>query len=213
MTKRILIVAGIVAASVAGFPSSASAGLDDIWDIVDALSGPGPFKGGPVMAATIGCRQGRAWRFTPAMSDPGRNVPCLYVDFRDLAVEPKGPYARVTAKMVETGVSFTQHRALELGAGLGVAYFATTVSGTDYNVTNFTVTPIRVVFKPLRLMPQWRAEPRAGFLQVHYRGTVRFGDIDGSDFGAPASTFRAGTEYLNGAGLVIDVLQALRRRD
>jgi hypothetical protein len=213
MTKRMLVVAGIVAATVAGFPSHASArGLDDIWDIVDALSGPGPFTGGPVIAATIGCRSGRAWRFTPAMSDPNRNDPCFYVDFRDLAVEPKGPYARVTAKMVETGVSFTQHRTLEIGAGVGVAYFATTVNGTDYNVTNFTVTPIRAVFKPLRLIPKWRDDPRAGFLQVQYRGTVRFGDIDGSDFGAPASTFNAGTEYLNGASLIIDVLQALRRQ-
>src|SRR5215207_3365602 len=105
MTKRMLVVAGLVAATVAGVPSTASSkGLDDIWDIVDALSGPGPFKGGPVIAATIGCRQGRAWRFTPAMSDPDRNVPCLYVDFRDLAVEPEAPYARVTAKIVETGV-------------------------------------------------------------------------------------------------------------
>ena len=212
MTKRPTIVACVIAVLALSWSSRADAkGLDDLWDILEPLSGPGPFTGGPVIAATIGCRQGREFKFSYAMSDPGRTDPCFYLDFRDLAVEPKGPYARVTAKLVETGVSFSQHRSLELGVGLGVAYFATTVSGKDYNVTNFTVTPVRVVFKPLRLVPKWRSDARAGFLQLHYRGTVRFGDIDGSDFGAPANTFSAGAEYLNGAGVVLDVLQALRR--
>ena len=55
MTKR-TVVACLIAACVAGVPSAASArGLDDIWDILDALSGPGPFKGAPIIAATVAC--------------------------------------------------------------------------------------------------------------------------------------------------------------
>jgi len=212
MTKRILIVA-LMVAGVAGFPAGATArGLDDIWDIIDALSGPGPFKGGPVLAATINCWEDGSPRFRRAMSNPDRLDPCLYVDFRDMYVEPKGPYGTVTAKLLETGFSFEQYRFLELGAGFGVAFFSTTVDGTDYNVTNFTVTPVRVALKPLRLIRKWRDNSRAGFLQVHFRGTVRFGEIDGSDFGAPAGTFKAGTEFLRGGSLVIDVLQAVRGR-
>jgi hypothetical protein len=186
--------------------------LDDIWDIIDALSGPGPFKGGPVMAATINCWEDGEARFTRQMSNPDRLDPCLFVDFRDMYVEPNGRFGTVTAKMLESGLSFEQYRFLELGVGVGVAFFSTTVAGTDYNVTNFTVTPVRVTLKPLRLLRRWRDNTRAGFLQVHVRGTVRFGEIDGSDFGAPADTFRAGTEFLRGAGLMIDVLQAVRGR-
>jgi hypothetical protein len=212
MTKR-TVVACLIAACVAAVPSRASArGLDDIWDILDALSGPGPFIGAPVLAATIACWEDGAAMVTRAMSNPDKLDPCLYVDFRDMYVEPKGPYGTVTAKLVETGLSFGQFPSLDIGAGFGVAFFATTVGGRDFNVTNFTVTPVRVAFKPLRLIRRWRDDPRAGFLQVHYRGTVRFGEIDGSDFGAPADTFRAGTEFLNGASLVFDVLQALKGR-
>ena len=212
MTKRMLVVAMLIATGMAGLPSLAAAnGLDDFWDIVDALSGPGPFKGGPVIAATVTCWKDGSATFTRAMVDPDKLDPCLYVDFRDMYVEPKGPYARVSAKFVETGVSFEQFPVLELGAGLGVAYFATTVGGKDYNVTNFTVTPVRVIVKPLRV-GRWADNSRAGALQLHFRATVRFGDIDGSDCGAPAGTFKAGAEVLRGVGVVIDVLQAVRGR-
>jgi hypothetical protein len=212
MTKRMLVVAGLIAASVAVFPSSASAsGLDDIWDIVDALSGPGPFSGIPVATAKISCWQNGVAKVTTAMLRPDKNDPCLYFEFHRLHVDAKAPYAEVTAKLFGLGVSFELDPALEVGAGAGVAYFSTTVGTTDFNVTNFTVTP-RLVFRPLRLVPRWRNNTRLGFLQMHYRPTVRFGDIDGSDFGAPASTFSAGTELLekSGSWIVIDVLEALR---
>lgn len=209
MTKRMLAGAWLVISSIVGLPSgAAAAGLDDIWDIVDALSGPGPFVGGPVLAATIPCWQGRTVSILTTPSNPGRKDPCLYVEFRDMYVEPKGPYNRVTAKFVETGLTFQQHAALDVGAGVGVAFFSTTVGGTDYNVRNFVITPARVIVKPLRLFID---NPRAGALQVHFRATLRFGDIDGSDFGAPASTFRAGTEVLRGVGAVIDVWQLVKR--
>ena len=209
MTKPMLVVALVISASVAGFPSRAAAkGLDDVWDIIDKLSGPGPFTGGPVIAATIPCRQGREWKVMQAVSNPGKKDPCIYVEFRDMYVDPKGPFERVSAKLVETGVTFQQHPALDIGAGFGVAYFATTVNRTDYNVTNFVVTPVRVVVKPLRLLFD---DPRTGALQVHFRATVRFGDIDGSDFGAPASTFQAGTEVLRGVGVILDVWQMIKR--
>jgi hypothetical protein len=209
MRKRVIVVAMVIAAGVAGLPSrAAAAGLDDIWDIVDALSGPGPFKGGPVMAATIPCWQDGTVTLTRAVSNPRKTDPCLYVDFRDLYVDPKGPYARVSAKFVETGLTFEQHPALAVGAGVGVAFFSTTVDNRNYNVTNFIATPVRIVVKPLRL---WLDDPRFGAVQVHMRLTVRFGDIEAADFGAPNHPWSAGTETLRGVGLVFDLLQALKR--
>jgi hypothetical protein len=209
MRNRLLVFAAIVAASVAGVPSSASAaGVDDIWDIIDKLSGPGPFIGGPVLAATIPCWQGSRVSILTSPSSPRRKDPCLYVDFRDMYVDPKGPFQRVSAKFIEIGLTFQQHAALDLGAGAGVAYFSTTVNGVDYDVKNFIVTPVRVVVKPLRLFLD---DSRWGAVQVHLRLTYRFGDIDAADFGAPAHQWSTGTEGLRGVGLVFDLWQAFKR--
>ena len=63
------------------------------------------------------------------------------------------------------------------------------------------------------MIPKFRDNPRMGFLQMHIRLTVRFGEIDGADFGVPASTFKAGTEVLRSQSLLVfDVLQLARGR-
>ena len=212
MTKRVLGVACLVTVVLSCHSTAEAIGWRDVWDTLDALSGPGPFVGSPAIPVTIVCWEDREPKFTHAMANPDRDDPCLYVDFRRLHVDPLGPYSKVTAKIVETGLSFEQDPAFDVGAGVGVAYFATTVDGTDYKVTNFTFTP-RLVFKPLRLIPKFRDNPRMGFLQMHIRLTVRFGEIDGADFGVPASTFKAGTEVLRSQSLLVfDVLQLARGR-
>src|ERR687898_837409 len=83
------------------------------------------------------------------------------------------------------------------GASAGTARFTTTVGQTDFAVTNFVVSP-RLVFRPLRVI--WPDKRRLGFLQMHYRPTIRFGQVDGSDFGVPANTFSAGTEFMPKGG-------------
>lgn len=212
MTKRTVILAGWIAIAAMGFPGRAEAvGMDDLMDIIDKLSGPGPFKGGPVLANTILCWQDGAASIRGA-SEPGAKDPCWYFDFRDLHVKPDGTYQHVSAKLVETGISLRPRRFLEIGAGLGVAYFSTTVDNIDYKVRNATLTPLRLIIKPLRIVPKLRDKRHTGWLQLHVRGTVRFGDINGADFGVPANTFDAGTELLWGGGLVIDLLEAVRGR-
>jgi len=211
MTKRSLIGVCMIAALVVSVPSRADAGLDDLWDILEPLSGPGPSKGGPVLAATIMCWEGRTPRVTQAMRNPDWNDPCLYFDFRDLTAEPDAKFELVTAKLVETGVSIEPLDFLELGMGFGRAYFSSSVNKRKFAFSSPTFTPVRVIVKPLRV-GKWRDSTRAGWLQVHVRGTVRFGDIDGSKFGVAANTFQSGTEMLWGAGLVFDLLQAVRGR-
>jgi hypothetical protein len=212
MTKRLLVVAGLVAASLAGFPSRAFAGWADWWDALDALSGPGPFHAAaPVVPLKFSCLQDGEvtpiWRATP-----DRNDPCLFFQFQKLKVDPKTPFSEVNATIVQAGLTFEQDPALEVGFGVGVANFTTTVGSTDYGVKNFIVSP-RIVFKPLRLIPAWRRNPKYGVFQMHYRPVLRFGDIDGSDFGVPASTFSAGTEFLKGGSVfVFDLLELTRRR-
>jgi hypothetical protein len=210
MTKRFVAIAGIVAASLAGFPLQAAAGWADLWDALDALSGPGPFEAVvPVLPLKYPCWEDGdvtpTWR-----ANPDRNDPCLFFQFHRLKADPEAPYSKVTATIVQAGLTFEQDPALEVGVGIGLAYFATTVASKDYRVKNFIASP-RIIFKPLRLFPGLRRNPKYGFFQMHYRPVVRFGHIDGSDFGVPASTFSAGTEFLNGGSVfVFDLLELTR---
>lgn len=212
MTKRILVIAGLVAASVAGFPSHASAGWDDIWDALDNLSGPGPFSGIPVLTGKFACWEDGVKKVRTSMLDPDFSDPCLYFEFRHLKAEPDVRYHEVTATLAGVGVTYHVFKVFEVGASGGLAVFKTTVGNTDYTVKNAVVSP-RLVFKPLRaFVPKWRNSSRAGALQMHYRPTIRFGRIDGSDFGVPANTFSAGTEFMpRGYSLiVIDLFDLIR---
>ena len=211
MTRRSLACALVVVASIVAIPSPAAAG---IWDVLEQLSGPGPFDGIPVLTGKVSCWEDGVIRVTTAPAEElDFGDPCLYFEFRRLHVDPKDPYQKVNATISAAGLSFQLHPSIEVGASFGVAVFTTTVADTDYKVTNPVLAP-RFVLKPLRLIRKWQNNPRLGFLQMHYRPTVRFGDIDGADFGAPASTFSSGTELLaeSGSWVVIDVLELFRGR-
>jgi hypothetical protein len=213
MRTRTTIGAWLVVASLLVAPGDAAAkGLGDIWDVLDNLSGPGPFSGVPVVTGKFPCWEDGVKKVRTSMVDPDLSDPCLYFEFRRLKAEPDVRYQEVTATLATVGVTYHLLKAFEVGASGGVAVFRTTVGNTDYTVKNAIISP-RLVFKPLRaFVPKWRNSSRAGALQMHYRPTIRFGKIDGSDFGVPASTFSSGTEFMpkGYSYVVIDVFDLLR---
>ena len=209
MIKRTLVMSCVFAAVMLGCTRPAHAGIDDWWDYLDQLSGPGPFYGGPAIGATIGCWEDGRFEWRRAI-EPRRFSPCVYWDWRELSAPAKAPFAEVSANLLDSGVSFHISPYFEYGVGIGWAHFATSVRDTKFAVDNFTITPARLVFRPLRAIPEWRANPRAGFLQIVVRDTVRFGRLTSADFGAPNDPWSTGTEHLTGVTLVIDVLTALR---
>jgi hypothetical protein len=209
MIKRTLLVWSVVGAVMLGCAPRADAALDDWWDYLDQLSGPGPFHDGPAIGATVGCWEDGQFVWRRAIKRTRFN-PCVYWDWRELSAPPKGPFAEVSANLVDSGVSFQLSPYFDYGVGIGWAHFATTVRETDYSVNNFTLTPARLVFRPLRAFPKFRSNAKAGFLQIVLRDTVRFGRLTSADFGAPSDRWTTGTEHLKGATLVIDVLTALR---
>jgi hypothetical protein len=214
MTKRLIVAICVVAASVLALPCDAAAkGLDDLWDVLDNLSGPGPFSG-VFVTGKVACWEDGEKKVTRAMVAPDKNDYCLYLEYQRAHADAQAPYERVNANAAGVGFSVELNRFFEVGAGVGFAFFTTTVAEKDYHVFNPTVTP-RLVFKPLRAWGRWKNNRRAGFLQMHWRPMVRFGKIDGADFGAPANTFSAGTEVLakSGSWIVLDVLEAIRGRD
>lgn len=210
MTLRTSTISCALVVCVLARPLPAQAlGWDKWWDYLDQLSGPGPFHGKSAIAFTVGCLdQNRSIEVRHALRDPTWRNPCLYIDWRDLDATPKAPYGHVTANLVDTGLSIQVKPFLELGAGVGMASFRTAVGDREIAKHNFTITPVRIVFRPLRFRG-WSDDTRAGFLQIVVRDTVRFGRLTAADFGA-SGPWEAGTEQLIGVSLVFDVLQALR---
>ena len=212
MSLRLSVAAWALVMCLGGPSPAYAAAWDRWWDYLDQLSGPGPFHGGPTLATTFGCvKEGKfVWVSAVPASDTFRFEPCWYFDWRQLSAEPSARFGHVDADLVETGLS-VEWRFLELGAGVGVARFTTAAGDTTHSVNNFTLTPVRLVFKPLRIFSR---SPRLGFLQVIGRDTIRFGRLTAADFVAPASAWPegTGTEQLLGVSLVIDVLQAFRPR-
>lgn len=207
--KRMMVVSCVVAAVMLSCVSPAYAGLDDWWDYLDQLSGPGPFHDGPALGAEVGCWDGGSFVWRRPIKE-SRFKTCVYWDWRELTAPPRAPFAEVSANLIDSGVSFHFNEYFEYGAGLGWAHFATTVKDNKLSVNNLTVTPVRVVFRPLRAFPRLRSKSKAGFLQVVIRDTVRVGRLTSADFGAPSDPWSSGTEHLAGATLVIDLLTALR---
>lgn len=207
MTRRILGMA-CLAIVLLGVPARVEAlGWRDVWDALDALSGPGPFDGNPGVAATVLCftNDGEVSWFA-TVPEPDQKHPCLYVDFRAVSVGPKAPYDTVTAALTETGFTWEIWHFLEYGAGVGTARFESKGIVTN----NFTFTPVRIVFKPLRLIPKWKHSQRAASLKYFIRETVRFGKLTGNNFGVPRESLDVGTEGLTSAGVVVDVVQLIR---
>jgi hypothetical protein len=203
MIKRTLVVSCVLALVMLAAPSRALAvGWDDLWDYLDQLSGPGPFHGKGAAAIQIACIEGGRANLLRSPSSPDGIVPCLFVDFRALSVEPKDPFDEVTAKLTDIGVSWHLQRYFEYGAGIGMARF----NSKGITTTNFTLTYLRLGVKPLVLIPRWRDSKRAAAVKYFYRHTIRFGEISAADFGV-VDPWREGTEVLKSNGVLVDVYQ------
>ena len=80
MTKQTLVTVCVVSVLM-GFAPNAHAGFDDWWDYLDQLSGPGPFRNGPAIGATIGCWEDGTFVWRRAIAGSGFS-PCVYWDWR-----------------------------------------------------------------------------------------------------------------------------------
>jgi hypothetical protein len=217
------VVCALAAVFVLGLPAPAQAKWAEWWDYLDQLSGPGPFHGGPTISATIVCwhkppdraNAAREANFKRAAANPWYD-PCLFADWRHLDARPASPFGYTAADLIDFGVSLQISPFFEFGAGVGFAHFNTYYDGVEkpFGVTSPTLTPFRVVVKPLKLFRKtWRDDPRWGALQFVVRDTIRFGRLTGADFGAPSSTWESGTEYLRGRySILLDILQAAKQR-
>ena len=220
--KRCLFVGALLVTTLTGFPNTARA---DWWDVVEALSGPGPFRHRPLL--------GSHWAFTGFCFDTpkpdakgieptvkysvlGRadqipdTMPCMYADFANYHVNHEdnthggGKFGDVDLQTFEVGVSFQLHRPFEYGVALGVARFE-----SGGRVTKKPIfTPIRFVAKPLYFIPdKWipgfRKHDWPGFLKIEVREMVVGGPLTGDMFGATAGDFKVDHDFLTSWGAIV----------
>jgi hypothetical protein len=117
------------------------------------------------------------------------------------AGDPPAELREVTLRTLVPFADFVATSWLELGAGVGVAWFDGELFGTT---SKLMVEPLRVTVKPLTLA--FPGGHRAlEILQVRGQVVTFPGGFDAADFGAVPGSWKAGTELLWGAALVIDL--------
>jgi hypothetical protein len=188
-----------------------------IWDLLEQLSGPGPFYGNNLknVLLTGGCLAGVSTKngtadygyfgVPPEIKWPG--TPCFYFDLRTLDADPDDRFFKVDLKAYEFGVTFPIRRPLEVGAGIGWFHF----NSHGVSKTQFAGTPLRVVFKPLLFCPCQQDSTNKkwlGFLKYYVKLTVIKG-MGGEDFGVSNLVFdeRNKHNFLASGGFLIDVLE------
>src|ERR1700674_587616 len=135
--KRSLRLAGVIVVVVLGCARPAQANL---WDVLEELSGPGPFhtRAPYNLMLNLICTDTKKRLFTFPEADPAKQPTCLFYDERFLRADADTRFGRVDVLMIETGPYVRLHRTFEVGAGIGFIRFSSTrADGTK-------LTPIQV---------------------------------------------------------------------
>ncbi|MGE3509671.1 MAG: hypothetical protein AB7N65_12400 [Vicinamibacterales bacterium] len=222
--KRWLCSALVLVAALAPRPAYAGKSW---WDFLEALSGPGPFKGkshymfegvcaGPTDTRTSDQRRELTWIGRPSVSGPPSlediaRRPCLYFDLARLEAPARPPYPdAVAATFSEIGVSYALIRPIDLGMGAGVLRFSTPTPAGARTETRAVVTPIRFVVKPLFMIPSLQKREWPDVIRVYFKQSLLIGGLNGGDFGADPAVFSEPSEFVRSFGLVIDAGQLVR---
>ncbi len=196
---------------------------------LDRLSGPGTFKGqgvfvdflcyGEKKTSSSGSRQlfvdldcsqaePRTWRTIIGVESAWYTAddnPLAY------AGEPSNDLMQVKLRTLVPTVDFAPNAWIEIGAGVGIAWFDGELFGTT---SKLMLQPIRVTIKPLTLIFSDfdERQPALGILQFRVQGTTFPGGFDAADFGAIPGSWRTGTELLASWHIVLDFEKLLMRR-
>jgi hypothetical protein len=210
MTNSALRLAALITIVFLLFPRPAAAGMDDIWDYIDALSGPGPFHGhfpAPKhFMLSFLCRAPDSKERFKVIGAPvkiDKRFPCLFVDHSRLVADKTVPakFYKVDAQISQFGASWQPVRPIEVGFAFGAMHFNSNGASTTRKV----FTPVRVVVNPLLLIPEWEDKKRPGFLKYYVQLTLRKKRLTGRDFGVDDTVLNAGFESLLSYGVVIDI--------
>jgi hypothetical protein len=231
-------VAGLIALLVVLLaPAQASASLG-FMDWLEGLSGPGPFRFGPVFDTRLACqieepqgadqKPGTSWVPLKPLSRDPTIIPCLlnseavrsYFELRGgrastdrqplFSDTPPTELVGIVAAHTVQGYLMRQvDRAVALGVGAGAFW----LSGTEVegHPTWFVFTPISVAVTPLKAV--LKGHPRLSqFVVVRFEETALVGNKTATQINrASTSRYHARTELVRSASITFDILPWLAR--
>jgi hypothetical protein len=204
MKSRYVLVP-LVIVMVLAVPRPASARF--FWSWLEEFSGPGPFTGRTVVLT--GCFRSRFPVASPLVGEPGRPLPCVYFDkgWFDVERDDRRGFPEIALGMNDFGGSLRIVDGIDLGAGIGWISFRPQVAGqTEETHRKATVTPIRVVIRPLLVaVPSHMRRKMMGILSIYWKETYVDGPITGRHFGVSESQFHSNGELVRSFGIILDL--------
>ena len=139
----------------------------------------------------------------PGHADP--RLICAYIDqglFRAPRNDARG-FAKIGAHLTDIGPSLRLHDGVDLGAGFGYVTF----SGDRVEASpHLTVTPLRLIFRPVTLIvPEEYRRRWMGVLNIYWKETFVVGKLNARDFGSATDGFSVDGELVRSFGLNFDV--------
>ena len=186
-----------------------------VWDWLEELNGPGPSKGSKNYMVNIICSDttkgfnGTTRLFQIPDITKG-DATCLFVDQRWFHAEEDDRFYPVDVMITEIGGSARLHRAVELGAGIGVIGFSSENPTTSrrFEGHRLTISFPRLVFKPLLALPiaPFKNNVGWGFLQMYFRETLIVGELNQDDFASkPGHVFSRTHQRVRSMGFIMDI--------
>ena len=127
-------------------------------------------------------------------------------------------YPEICVNLIDIGASARLHDGLDIGGGFGWAWFRHDNDATRTEVTTrkLTLTPIRVVLRPLLfVIPEKKYNRVARAISVYWKEVWVSGPIRGRDFGQrprlDEPEFREGSALATSFGFTVDVTAFLPR--
>jgi hypothetical protein len=148
------------------------------------------------------------YKESAADSGPGHADPrliCAYIDqglFRAPRNDARG-FGKVGAHLTDVGPSLRLHDGVDLGAGFGYVTF----SGDRVEASpHLTVTPLRLIFRPVTLIvPEEYRRRWMGVFNIYWKETFVVGKLNARDFGSTTDGFAVDGELVRSFGLNFDV--------
>jgi hypothetical protein len=148
------------------------------------------------------------YKESTADSGPGHRDPrpiCAYVDqgFFHAAENPARGFGKIRAHLTDVGPSARIHDGVDVGAGIGWVTF----SGDRVNVpAHFTITPIRLILRPITLaVPEEHRARWMGVLNIYWKETYVKGRLSAEQFGSTTDNFSVNGELIRSFGFNVDI--------
>ena len=191
----------------------------DIWDWLEEMSGPGPFKTKPLvgrvgpgnMTYTLFCRapKGKA-DFTPFF-ERGRDglseevtsgEECLTLDFRKFRFPGNGRFEATSVQITELSYGYKIGPAIEIAGGVG--WFRTSSEGVSGSQIEVSVPKVTVM--PALFFDAAQKHRDWGFFQAYFRHSHILAELDATNFGLKRGNenFKLTSDGVASAGFIIE---------